>query len=65
MFSNPRLAILFWYYKDPELCADRVADLRKLNPGTPIHGLFGGDAATFEAFQTRGLQKIEWVILRH
>jgi hypothetical protein len=43
----PRLAILFWFYKELDLCAARVAELRALNPQTQIFGLFGGamDAA--------------------
>ena len=37
-----KLAILFWFYKDFQLCAERVALLRRLNPKTPIYGLYGG-----------------------
>lgn len=45
----PRLAILFWFYKAPAICADRLRHLRALNPDTPIYGLYGGppeEAAT-------------------
>jgi hypothetical protein len=37
-----QLAILFWFYKDLELCGERVRLLRRLNPRTPIYGLYGG-----------------------
>lgn len=33
--TPPRLAILFWYYKQPEVCLDRANLLRRLNPGVP------------------------------
>jgi hypothetical protein len=36
--------ILFRFARDPLVCRSRVALLRKLNPGVPIFGLFGGDA---------------------
>ncbi|GJE61586.1 class I SAM-dependent methyltransferase [Methylobacterium trifolii] len=36
------LAILFWFYKAPEICEDRLRQLRALNPGTAIYGLYGG-----------------------
>jgi hypothetical protein len=37
-----RLAILFWFYKDFDLCVERIALLRRLNPEIPIYGLYGG-----------------------
>jgi hypothetical protein len=40
--ETPRLAILFWWYKEPEICADRLRLLRRLNPDLPIYGLYGG-----------------------
>jgi hypothetical protein len=39
-----KIAILFWCYKYPEICADRVSLLRHKNPGTPIYVLYGGSA---------------------
>lgn len=45
----PRLAILFWFYKEPGICADRLRHLRALNPGTPIYGLYGGDPGEAQA----------------
>jgi len=47
-----KLAILFWCYKDPSLCADRLRLLRRFNPETKIFVLFGGrseDVALFES----------------
>lgn len=38
-----RLAIVFWFYKEFDLCAGRLRSLRKLNPGVPIYGLYGGE----------------------
>ncbi len=38
-----RISILFWCYKEPEVCADRVGLLRHHNPSTPIYVLYGGD----------------------
>ena len=44
------LAVLFWCYKSPEVCLDRLQLLRRENPDAPIYLLFGGEpgeAATF------------------
>jgi hypothetical protein len=38
-----KLAILFWFYKKPQVCENRLEILRKYNPDTPIYGLYGGD----------------------
>jgi hypothetical protein len=46
-----KLGVLFWCYKHPDLCRDRVEMLRRDNPDTPIYVLFGGeppDAPEFE-----------------
>ena len=37
-----KLACLFWCYKEPALCRDRLELLRRHNPTTPIYVLFGG-----------------------
>jgi len=39
---RPRLAILFWCYKDVDLCVNRVRLLRRFNPFTPIYVVYGG-----------------------
>jgi hypothetical protein len=41
-------AILFRFHDHIELCKERIAHLRKLNPGVQIFGLFGGERAAFE-----------------
>ncbi len=46
-----KLAILFWCYKNPELCLDRLRLIRRCNKQTPIFVLYGGkpqDAPLFE-----------------
>ncbi len=47
-----RLAILFWFYKDPAVCLDRVKLLRKYNPEARIYGLYGGDLSEADRFKT-------------
>jgi hypothetical protein len=37
------LAILFWFYKEPEICENRLQLLKKYNPDLKIYGLFGGE----------------------
>jgi hypothetical protein len=36
------LAILFWFYKEPDICENRLEQIRKYNPGVRIFGLYGG-----------------------
>ncbi|MFY9287619.1 MAG: hypothetical protein WAO98_03860 [Alphaproteobacteria bacterium] len=46
-----QVAILFWIYKNVDVCFNRAQLLRKQNPQLKIYGLFGGehkDAALFE-----------------
>jgi hypothetical protein len=47
-----KLAILFWFYKEPEICQNRLELLRRYNPTTPIYGLYGGDLATIDGYQS-------------
>jgi hypothetical protein len=47
----PRLAILFWFYRDPRLCADRLRLLRRYNAGVKIYGLYGGPVRDTGAFE--------------
>lgn len=37
-----QLAILFWFYKELDVCKNRLELLKKHNPGVKIYGLFGG-----------------------
>ena len=39
----PKLAILFWFYREPLICKNRLAILKKYNPDLKIYGLFGGN----------------------
>jgi len=47
-----RLAILFWFYKEPEICENRLQILRQHNPSTPIYGLYGGDLADIDTYKS-------------
>ena len=48
-----KLAVLFWCYKEPAICEDRVALIRRRDPETPIYVLYGGDPDQAEAFESR------------
>lgn len=49
--SVPSFAILFWYYRSPALCLRRVRELRRLNPGIPIFGLYGGPVEDYPSYK--------------
>ncbi len=44
METPVQLAILFWFYKELEICVNRLVLLRRQNPDMPIYGLYGGPA---------------------
>ncbi len=46
-----RLAVLFWCYKAPELCADRLRHLRGEDPDVAIYVLYGGDPTEAGVFR--------------
>ncbi len=48
-----KLAILFWFYKDFDLCAGRLRSLRRFNPDVPIYGLYGGPQGETAAARQR------------
>lgn len=50
--TKPILSILFWFYKDIQLCRNRLALLRRYNPSVKIFGLFGGEAEKSGEFET-------------
>ncbi len=50
--SAAAVAILFWYYREPGLCLNRLHALKRLNPGTPIFGLYGGPPGDRPQFAT-------------
>ena len=47
-----KLALLFWFYKELDICQNRLEILRQENPTTPIYGLYGGDLALTDHYQT-------------
>ncbi|MBW4474801.1 MAG: hypothetical protein KME45_31150 [Stenomitos rutilans HA7619-LM2] len=47
-----KLAILFWFYKEPEICKNRLEILRQHNPTTPIYGLYGGDLRSLDQYRS-------------
>lgn len=47
------LAILFWFYKEPEICINRLELIRKHNPNIKIYGLYGGDHAEEQNFKDK------------
>jgi hypothetical protein len=50
--ANDGLAILFWFYKEPAVCENRLDVLARHNGDLPVYGLYGGsgdEAAAFEA----------------
>lgn len=47
-----KLAILFWFYKELEVCQNRLKILRHNNPTTPIYGLYGGDLAVVDQYKS-------------
>jgi hypothetical protein len=48
-----KLAILFWFYKEPEICQNRLEILRQHNPNTPIYGVYGGDLAEVDLYKSQ------------
>jgi hypothetical protein len=48
-----QLAILFWFYKFPEICENRLKILRHYNPEIQIFGLYGGDPQQSDQFESR------------
>ena len=41
--------VLFWFYKDFDVCADRLRTLRRLNPKVRVFGLYGGASGQVRA----------------
>lgn len=44
--NRPRRLVVFRFDRDPLVCRSRVRLLRALNPGVPLHGMYGGDRPT-------------------
>lgn len=47
------LAILFWFYKEPEICENRLQILKKNNPNLKIFGLFGGEKKEVDVYKEK------------
>lgn len=45
------MAILFWFYKNCDVCVDRVRQLRMTNPTESIFGLYGGPPDQTDSFR--------------
>jgi hypothetical protein len=46
-------AVLFWFYRDAELCENRLRLIRRFNPGCRIYGLYGGRPENAADFRHR------------
>ena len=46
----PPLAVLFWFYRDADICLNHLVLFRQTNPETPIYGLYGGSADQADHF---------------
>jgi hypothetical protein len=49
--AHVELAILYWCYKELDVCVSRLQLIRHYNPATPIYVLFGGDLADAGQFE--------------
>jgi len=47
------LAILFWFYKDIDVCVNRLQFLKRQNPDAKIYGLYGWPKEDVNIFQDR------------
>jgi len=47
------LAILFWFYKEVDICENRLKLLKQYNPDLKIYGLYGGNVDEGNAYQNR------------
>lgn len=59
-----KIAILFWCYKEPEICRERLLMVRKYNPTKCIYVLFGGaiEQAEYFARTLDGLNDDFWAL---
>lgn len=49
--QNINLALLFWFYKEPEICENHLNFLKKYNPNLKIFGLYGGEKAKSKKYK--------------
>lgn len=45
------LAIVFWFYKEPEICVNRLEILKRYNPDVKVYGLYGGSKEDEDLFR--------------
>ena len=48
-----KLAIVFWFYKEPDICRERLEFIKNKNPGLKIFGLYGGDLSLKDEFRDK------------
>lgn len=48
-----KLAILFWFYKEVDICENRLKLLKQNNPDLKIYGLYGGDLDKVSIYKDR------------
>ena len=51
--KSPKLAILFWFYKEHEICVNRLQLLKKYNPNLVIFGLYGGKQENEKSYKEK------------
>lgn len=51
-YGNLNVAILFWFYKELEVCKNRLEILKKYNPDLKIFGLYGGAHENEELYKS-------------
>ena len=47
------LAILFWFYKESEICENRLKLLKKYNPNLKIYGFYGGEISEADKYKNK------------
>lgn len=48
-----KLAILLWFYKEPDICENRLRLLKRYDPDLKIFGLFGGEQGEADSYRER------------
>lgn len=52
MTADNTFAILFLHYKEPEICMERISQIKGINPWVPIYGLYGGPDEHIPSFNS-------------
>lgn len=50
---NPQIAILFWFYKEVDVCKNRLEIIKKYNPDCKVFGLYGGNEQDADLFKNQ------------